>query len=133
MGRIVHFEISATDVEKAQSFYGDVFGWQFQKWDGPEAYWLIKTGEDDAPGINGGMMHKGEFPNTVNTLQVESVDDAAEQIAAHGGEIVVPKQPIPGMGYVAYFKDPNGVILGIYQHAPTASTPAPSSAEAAKV
>ena len=35
MPRVVHFEIPADDLGRAQRFYGDVFGWQFQKWDGP--------------------------------------------------------------------------------------------------
>ena len=50
MPRVVHFEIHADDPERAISFYQSVFGWQFQKWEGPLEYWMIITG----PGINEG-------------------------------------------------------------------------------
>ena len=32
-----------------------------------------------------------------------------------GGTIVVPKMPIPTVGWLAYFKDPDGIIHGVYQ------------------
>src|SRR4051812_48595280 len=54
MPRPVHFEFTAEDPERAAKFYGDVFGWKIQKWDGPVPYWLIETGKD-VPGIDGGM------------------------------------------------------------------------------
>ena len=123
MSRIVHFEINTPDVEKATAFYGDVFGWQFQKWEGnsPTAYWLITTGENGTPGINGGMLTVEEdWPATVNILQVDSVDTITEKITAHGGEVVAPKMAIEGMGYSAYFKDPNGIAFGVFQPDPSA-------------
>ena len=40
---------------RAIQFYQTLFGWKFQKWDGPMPYWLISTGEGE-PGINGGLM-----------------------------------------------------------------------------
>ena len=39
-------------------FYKEVFGWEFNKWNGPQDYWLVKTGEDNQPGINGGLTPK---------------------------------------------------------------------------
>ena len=75
MSRVVHFEINSDNPHRALSFYQDVFGWTAEKWDGPEDYWLIKTGEDNAPGINGGLL-KRPMPglSTVNTVQVDSVN-----------------------------------------------------------
>lgn len=32
MNRVVHFEIQADDLDRAQKFYEDVFGWTFKKW-----------------------------------------------------------------------------------------------------
>ncbi len=55
MKRIVHFDISADDPERAVKFYTDVFGWSVQKWDGPMDYWLVTTGPKDEPGIDGGI------------------------------------------------------------------------------
>lgn len=56
MSRPIHFEIMAEDPARAKTFYETVFGWTFQKWEGgPMEYWLITTGPDSEPGINGGM------------------------------------------------------------------------------
>ena len=48
MPRISHFDIPADDPKRAQKFYQDVFGWKFDKWDGPMEYWMVKTGDDKA-------------------------------------------------------------------------------------
>ena len=56
MPRVVHFEIHAGDCERAAKFYKTVFGWEFQKWEGPTEYWMVMTGSDDQPGINGGLV-----------------------------------------------------------------------------
>ncbi len=116
MPRVVHFEINVDETERAIKFYSDVFGWKIQKWDGPFDYWLITTGEDDEPGINGGLM-KRESPSatTVNTIDVPSVDDFAARITAHGGKILQPKAAIPGVGYFAYCQDTEGNTFGIME------------------
>ncbi len=122
MSRPVHFEINTPDVEKTTAFFESVFGWEFQKWDGPDSYWLIKTGQNGAPGIDGGMMSlKDEWPSTVNTIGVESIDAFTEKVTEHGGEVVVPKMAIPGAGYHAYCKDPSGVIFGVFNEDKTAA------------
>lgn len=116
MPRVVHFEIPADDPERTASFYQDVFGWQFEKWRGPEDYWLINTGSDAEPGINGGMLRK-RLPEagTVNTIDVLSVDDYSARIAEHGGKVIVPKLAVPGVGWLAYCEDPEGNVFGIMQ------------------
>src|SRR5262249_19647278 len=56
MNRVTHFEIYTDDPVAVQPFYKDVFGWKFQKFEGgPIEYWLVTTGDDKEPGINGGM------------------------------------------------------------------------------
>jgi len=115
MPRVVHFEVSVNDPERAVAFYQQVFGWGIHKWDGPADYWLIQTGPDDQPGINGGMFRRMGPVGHVNTIDVPSVDDFATKIEAHGGEIVVPKRAIPGVGWLAYAKDTEGSIFGIIQ------------------
>lgn len=120
MNRVVHFEIHAPDPDAAQRFYHAVFGWSFTAWQGDEEYWLVSTGEGE--GINGGLMRSRDGQGrTVNAIQVESVDQCVRRVEANGGTIVVPKMPIPGVGWVAYAIDPGGVIFGMYQHDPSAA------------
>ncbi len=114
MPRPVHFELPADDPDRAVKFYSDVFGWKFNKWDGPQEYWLISTGE--GPGIDGGMLrrpHPGA--GTVNTIGVSSVDDSVKAVEAAGGKVALPKMAIPGVGYLAYCTDPEGTMFGMMQ------------------
>jgi predicted enzyme related to lactoylglutathione lyase len=129
MPRVVHFEIHAEDPERAIRFYKTLFGWEFTKWAGPMDYWLIKTGPDEQPGINGGLMKRhGPGPTEglpviayVCTVDVASVDQLLQQIPANGGSIALPKMPIPGIGWLAYGKDTEGNIFGFMQSDPSAA------------
>jgi len=120
MNRPVHFEIHATDPEKMAKFYADVFGWKVQPM--PQFnYWIFDTGTGD--GINGGMVKRmGQKPAAdcpvsafVCSLGVTSVDDALAKALDSGATVALPKMAIPGVGYQAYIKDPDGNILGLHQ------------------
>jgi len=85
MGRVVHFEISADDVDRAVTFYKDVFDWDITKWDGPIDYWITSTGDENTPGINGGIIPRDpKYPGVINIIGVDSVDDAITAIEKSG-------------------------------------------------
>ena len=115
MPRVVHFELTADDPERATKFYQDVFGWKINKWDGPQDYWLVTTGAAGEPGIDGAIMRRMEGASVINTIDVESVDDAVAKITASGGTVVAPKMSIPGVGYFAYCLDTEGNTFGVMQ------------------
>jgi predicted enzyme related to lactoylglutathione lyase len=120
MPRVIHFEFFADEPERAAKFYNDVFGWKSNKW-GEQDYWLISTGEEGTPGINGGMGRRDENRmQTTNTVDVPSVDEYVEKIIASGGKVVAPKMPIPGVGYLAYCMDTESNLFGIMQSDPGA-------------
>jgi hypothetical protein len=122
MPRVVHFEIQGTDPEGLSRYYRELFGWKFTRW-GEVPYWLIETGAESKPGINGGLLPRNGPPpvdgQSVNafvcTVEVESLDQYFERALALGGAAAVPKMPIAGVGWLAYVKDPNGNILGLMQ------------------
>jgi predicted enzyme related to lactoylglutathione lyase len=126
MPRVVHFEIHAADPDRAVNFYKTLFGWTFQKWEGPMDYWLITTGPNDQPGINGGLVRRqGEIDGQaviayVCTVDVENLDASVQTALDNGGQIALPKMPIPGMGWLAYCKDTEGNIFGMMQGDPNA-------------
>jgi predicted enzyme related to lactoylglutathione lyase len=133
MNRVVHFEIHAKDKEKMQKFYSDVFGWTIQQM-GPEmgSYIVVTTGGDsksDDPktwGINGGITTRmGDLPKdgaAVNAyvciIGVEDVDESINKVKSAGGTIALEKMDVPGVGKLAYVKDPEGNIFGMLEPNP---------------
>ena len=126
MDSIVHFEIPAKDVKRASEFYAKAFGWQFTQFPGFE-YWSIgttmsdKNGRPTSPGaINGGLGKRGVMaPNDVTvTIGVADIDAALETVKKLGGKQEGKKQPVGDMGWSAYFKDPEGNVIGLWQAKP---------------
>ncbi|HVP06494.1 MAG TPA: VOC family protein [Candidatus Acidoferrum sp.] len=115
MPRVVHFEINADKPERASKFYGDLFGWKINKWEGGD-YWLVSTGDKSQAGIDGGIMKRdGQHASTYNTVAVESLDEYLTKVTKLGGTIHRPKTQIPGIGWFAYCKDTEGNVFGIIQ------------------
>lgn len=129
MARVGHFEIHADDPQRAINFYQKAFDWQFNKWEGPQDYWMIKTGAAEAPGIDGGLLKRmGPPPNDgqavnafVCTLLSTQLDEEMNNALAHGGSVAVPKMAVPGVGWLAYVKDTEGNIFGLMQDDPSAA------------
>lgn len=127
MGRVVHFEIHADDVDRAVRFYREVFDWKIENW-GDADYWLVTTGEPPQPGINGGLMKRpGPKPvdgQPVNafacTIEVNDLETSAKKVEGSGGKVVVPKAPIPGVGWLMYAQDTEGNLFGMMQPDPAA-------------
>lgn len=124
MGRVVHFEIHASNPESVVGFYTRLFGWRIKKWEHKSAeYWLIETGDAGVAGINGGLVRRrGDAPSDgaavnafVCNVSVAKLDEALQNATDLGATVAVPKMAIPGIGWVAYIKDPDGNILGMTQ------------------
>ena len=127
MPRPTHFEIHAEQPERAIKFYQRLFGWQFTSWPGPSPYWVIKTGEG-TPGIDGGLLPRRGIvtPSApviayICTMNVTGLDALVRQALGLGGEVAVPKMPIPGLGWLAYVKDTEGNIFGMMEPDPKAA------------
>jgi predicted enzyme related to lactoylglutathione lyase len=122
MGRVTHFEIHADDPDRAVDFYSALLGWQFHKWGGPMEYWLITTGPDGTPGINGGLL-KRQHPISGNdgvvayvcTASVSDLDGLVARAPQLGGAVALPRVTVPGVGWLAYLKDTEGNVFGLLQ------------------
>ena len=122
MATIVHFEMPSTDPAASRTFYENVFAWRLSRWEGPMEYWLISTTEPGAPGVNGALGGAAnEFKATVNTIGVENLDETLAKVLANGGQIIMPKDEIPGVGWLAYVREPGGAVMGVIQPAPGAN------------
>ena len=117
MTRPIHFEILADDPEKVAAFYREIFGWEISSWQGPLSYWLVTTGAEGTPGINGGIMHRHLPQAVINTVEVESLDAMLAKLETLGGKKVHGPEEIPGIGLHAYCADPEGNLFGMLQPA----------------
>ncbi|MEM5776612.1 MAG: VOC family protein [Anaerolineaceae bacterium] len=116
MPRVVHFEIHADEPERAMQFYANVFGWKFDKWDGPNDYWLTTTGPDAEPGINGAIQKRvNSSMSTMNTIEAPSLDEVLTQVTGNGGKILQHRVAVPGVGYMAICADTEGNPFGVMQ------------------
>ncbi|MEO1049896.1 MAG: VOC family protein [Bacteroidota bacterium] len=120
MGRIVHFEIPSDNPQSSIQFYHDVFGWEFSRW-GDSDYWMARTGQDSEPGINGAIIkRRNDQQPLTNTIEVDDLEETIEEIEDKGGQIVVPKISVEGVGWLAFFMDPEGIIMGAVEPDPRA-------------
>jgi predicted enzyme related to lactoylglutathione lyase len=123
MSRVVHFEIHATDPDRAERFYRDVFGWEIEPPSAGPDYRLVRTGPPEEPGIDGAITRRdGEPPNGgigayVCTVQVDDVQDTGARVIAAGGQQVSPPRDIPSVGTQGYFRDTEGNVFGALQAA----------------
>ena len=115
MPRVIHFELPADEPERAVRFYETAFGWRISKWDGPMDYWLVMTGDEDSPGIDGAISPREEGATVTYVIDVPSADEYVAKVVAAGGTVVVPKHEVPGVGFLAYCTDTEGNVFGIMQ------------------
>jgi predicted enzyme related to lactoylglutathione lyase len=117
----VHFDINSQNPERVMKFYEKVFDWKFTRWKGPFDYWFIQTGEQDKPGIDGGLSKTDDPGMTTSvTVETDDIDKTIDLIKENGGRIIADKNAIPGIGWYAGFEDTEGNQLGIMQDDPQA-------------
>ncbi len=114
---VVHIEIPVADRQAASQFYQEVFGWD-QLDHLPIDYTYAQMGNASAgyPGLSLGSWKPGDV-----ILYVESADIDADlkAIEARGGKVLIPRTPIPGRGWFAWFIDPTGNKLALFTDAPS--------------
>lgn len=119
MYRPTHFEILADDPEKIGKFYQSVFKWEVSSWGGSEqGYWLVTTGPEGSPGINGAIMSRHFKQAVINTLEVSSLAEMLKKVEAGGGKLVHGPNEVPGVGLHAYCEDPEGNLFGMMESFP---------------
>jgi predicted enzyme related to lactoylglutathione lyase len=114
---IAHFAINADDVAATRGFYETVFGWTFTPW-GPPDFFRVSTGE----GVGGALQGRrellpGQRTNAFEvTISVPDVDSVAEAVVANGGQLLMEKTTIAGVGDLVFFADPSGNVAGAMRY-----------------
>ncbi len=105
------WELPVRDLEKAQDFYGAVFGWTFQPF--AEGYQGIFNGSE----MIGGLFEAADKVGSVGVRVYVNVPDLEATLSAAekaGGTVTVPRTEIGGdMGWWAEITDDGGSWLGL--------------------
>lgn len=124
MNKVVHFEIPAHDLDRAQGFYQELFGWKITKIPMADSeYYMVSTVETDANGqptqpgaINGGMVSKTETASApIIVINVSSIDECLTKVKEKNGKVVAEKQEVGDMGYYARVEDTEGNVIGLWE------------------
>lgn len=122
MPTVVHFEIPFDDLDRARTFYTDLFGWKIEKYEGGD-YWMITTADEKGEsGVGGGMMRRQQPGQPIiQYIDVPSVSDYLTKVTDLNGNVPVSKTAVPGMGYFAVCQDTEGNSFGLWETDPNAS------------
>jgi hypothetical protein len=118
MPTIVHFEIPTDNLGRAKKFYGELFGWKFETWKGPMEYEMITTTNGKGEKSIGGGLLKRQHPQhqgITNYIDVPSVDEYISKVQKLGGKVMVPKSPVPTMGYFAVCADTENNTFAMWE------------------
>ena len=113
---LMHFAIHTDKIERAKSFYEEVFEWGFNSY-GPSDFLQIKSNNSDEAELIGALQSRKYSQLKENiigfecTISVENVDEIQKKIETHGGKIVMPKTAIPHVGWVLKFLDTEGNLV----------------------
>ncbi|MGA0604155.1 VOC family protein [Caulobacter sp. KR2-114] len=119
-GAVRHFAINADDVGRARGFYQAAFDWIFTPW-GPPGFYQVRNAGD---GLLGALQGRREveagtaMPGYEVTVGVDDLGASLAAIEARGGRLLMKPFHIEGVGRLAFFADPEGVIAGAMQYDP---------------
>jgi predicted enzyme related to lactoylglutathione lyase len=117
---VVHFEIIGSDAAKLRTYYGQLFGWEFQIGDAttevvsqPGNYGFV-DGATAGGGINGGVGGgEGYERRVLFYVGVPDVEAALEEAERLGGKRRMGPEGTPGILVVGQFTDPEGNLIGV--------------------
>jgi hypothetical protein len=111
-GKICYLELPATDIATSAEFYRASFGWQVRRrGDGSTSF-------DDSVGQVSGTWvldrPPADRPGLLVYIMVADVAAAVAAVTSAGGDVVRPVDPGSSEAF-AWFSDPAGNVLGLYQ------------------
>lgn len=110
-GKLVHVEIGAADVDRAQGFWSGVFGWEVGPPMSPEMdYRMFRTAEDQG----GAIMAADQTGNLTVYFDTEDIDATRAKIQELGGQ-AAEKRPVPTHGWFAACTDTEGNAFSLWQ------------------
>ena len=117
-GQMVHLEIPAGDTAKAREFWGGLFGWEFQAWEGsPTEYHMTRFSDTTGGAITAA---DGDARGPRVYFDVDDINAGVARVRELGGDSS-DGMPVPTMGWFATCTDSEGNDFGLWQTDPSAS------------
>jgi hypothetical protein len=105
-------ELMTSDPDAAAAFYGQLFGWKFEKMDMGMPYQVIKTGGTSVGGIMGKPPGGEGLPPVWGCyVTVADADLTAKRCTELGGKVIHGPQDIPTVGRFVVLQDPQGAVV----------------------
>ena len=119
-GQMVHFEVPTGDTARSREFWGSLFGWQFQAYEGsPTEYHMTQLSDQQGGAI---AEASGDRRGILLYVDVDDIQASTGRVRELGGE-AADAAPVPGMGWFTACKDPDGNDFGLWQNDPEAPAP----------
>ena len=117
-GVFVWDELGTTDVDGAQRFYEQVFGWTTSDM-GPEygGYRIFNRGETGIAGLM--TLPDDSMPaHWQPYVAVDDPDSTTARANELGGSALIEPMDVPNVGRIAVLRDPQGAVFGIIKPSP---------------
>ena len=113
---IVHIEFPSKDPAAAGEFYSSLFGWQITTDDQLQ---YVMFGAEGGPGGGFPLPQEGSKAGVpIVYVHTDDIDATLAKAQSLGGSVVSPKFEVPGVGWLGFFLDPSGTVMGLFTSAP---------------
>jgi uncharacterized protein len=115
-GEFCWVELIAPDVEAAAKFYGDLLGWERERYGpDPDGYWYLRHGGKLVAGLEG-IRSRGQVPAWLGYVKVDDVRAIAGKVGEAGGAVLDGPIEVPGgAGALALCEDAEGAVFALWQ------------------
>lgn len=115
-GQFVWYDLATLNLAQAKSFYGGLFGWEFETSDKGDLYTVIL--QDGVPiagiiNLRGTKRAEGAHPQWLSYFSVNDVDAAVEDAVQMGARLDVKPFDLPRRGRVATIIDNRGALVAM--------------------
>jgi predicted enzyme related to lactoylglutathione lyase len=107
-------ELASTNLSETRKFLEETFGWKFDAIQMPTGPYLTFQ-NPGGPTVGIRPTQKSEIPSSTNYVLVKDLDEAERNVRKKGGQIILPRTDIPGMGSFFWFKIPSSPIMACWQ------------------
>lgn len=119
MNKLKHFDIHASDVERAKSFYEHVFDWKFGSYPGADEFYQVRASDGEVIGAVQGRKYNAHSKDILGfecSIAVDDVDETIRRVEKAGGKTLMKKTAIPSVGWIAKFTDTEGNIFAAIRY-----------------